>query len=105
MPINNPDMFTLIVMFLVSFASGVVGILNKIAQGRAYSITWVTGEFIAALLCGYLAYDTYPRLVDVLPEWIGVSIFVATCSYTGGKMLQIAGNTLSRYVEKWGGHK
>lgn len=86
MPEKTPDILTLTVMFLVSIASGVVGILNKITSGREFELTWVVSEVIAAILCGYIAYDSYSVLP--LPEWIGQTLFVATCSYSGGATLR-----------------
>lgn len=100
MPNNNPDFLTLLLAFLVSVASGVVGILNKITEGRPFQIIWVVGEFIAAMLCGYLAYDSYPLVKQHTPEWVTMPVLVAACSYTGGKLLQVAGAFIGRYTDR-----
>lgn len=105
MPKNNPDIYTLITVALISVASGVVGILNKVAHGHACSIAWVVSEFIAAVLCGYLAFDTYPAIVHMLPTWVGLPMFVAVCAYTGGKLLQTSGDLITSVANKQGGWK
>lgn len=105
MPNNNPDILTLITMLLVSIASGVVSILNKIAQGRAYDVVWVTSEFIAAILCGYLAYDTYAKIASDLPAWMGLPMFVSASAFVGGKLLRTLGDFVSTNLERFSGVK
>jgi len=106
MPNGSPDLWTLLIVLTISISSGVVSILNKIAQGRAYSLVWVASEFLAAILCGYLAFDVYPQIAPSLPSWVTMPMFVATCAHTGGKLLQIAGDVLTNYSDKFtGGRK
>lgn len=100
MPNNNYDTLTLLLVLLISVASGVVGILNKITHGRPYKVAWVASEFIAAILCGFLAYDSYPLLTPHLPSWVGMPLFITVCSYTGGKMLRISEAILTEVVTR-----
>ena len=105
MPSSSPDFWTLVLVLVVSAVSGVIGILNKIYQGRAYSIVWVASEFLAAILCGYLAYDTYPNIAQSLPSWVEMPMFVAACAHTGGRLLQFAGDALTAWGEIKSGGK
>lgn len=93
-PPNNIDAFTLISVLIISAVSGSISILRRIAEGQAVSIVWFLAEFLAAILCGYLAYDTYPAARAYIPDWITMPVFVAVSAHTGGRLLQIAEQTL-----------
>lgn len=105
MPHNSPDFWTVVLVITVSIVSGVISILNRIAQGKAFSIVWVTSEFLAAILCGYLAFDAYPSAQAILPDWVSLPMFIAACSHTGGRLLQILGDIVTANAEKFGGGK
>lgn len=89
-----PDLFTLLMMLVLSAISGIVSITQRIANGHAWSIAWVVSEFLAAILAGYLASEAYPYLKDYLPDFIRISAFVSICAYSGGRMMQVAEQTL-----------
>lgn len=89
-----PDLFTLVTMLLLSAVSGVVSITQRIASGRPATVIWVISEFLAAILAGYLATETYPYLHDYLPEFVRMSTFVSICAYSGGSLMRFAETTL-----------
>lgn len=87
---SNPDLITVLTVFVVSVISGVVSITRKVVTGTPASIVWLISEFLAAILCGWLAYDTYDHLKPYLPDWITLIVFVSVCAYSGGRLLQTA---------------
>lgn len=89
-----PDMWTLLTILALSAVSGIVSITQRVANGRAASVAWVTSEFLAAMLAGYLAAETYPYVKHLLPEFVRFSTFVSICAYSGGRLMQAAEQAL-----------
>lgn len=85
-----PDIYTFITMLVVSAVSGTVSIIHRISRGHSCSFLWVCGEFLAAILAGYLASETYPFLQANLPEFVRPAVFVSACAYSGGRLMQTA---------------
>lgn len=83
-----PDIWTFILVMAISTISGVISITHRIVQGRTFKVAWFISEFLAAILCGWLAYDTYYHLYGTLPEWVTMPVFVAMASHAGGRLLQ-----------------
>ncbi len=89
-----PDLWTLLTMLFLSAISGVVSITQRIANGQAASVVWIISEFLAAILAGYLAAETYPFVQHLLPDFVRMSSFVSVCAYSGGRMMQMAERVL-----------
>ena len=91
---HSPDLWTILVVLIVSLLSGIVSITRRAAQGTPVKAMWLISEFTAAILCGWMAYDVYPRVAHLLPEWVTMIVFVAAAAHSGGRLLQGAGNIL-----------
>jgi len=98
-----PDIWSFLTVLIVSATSGVVSIIHRILRGYAYSFLWVFGEFLAAILTGYLASETYPALDGTLPRFVQLPLFVSVCAYSGGRLMQVAEEIL--YSRLPGDHK
>ena len=85
-----PDLWSLLTMLFLSAVSGVVSITQRVANGQTASVVWVVSEFLAAILTGYLASETYPHVVEYLPSFVTMSVLVSVCAYSGGRMMQLA---------------
>lgn len=102
---DNSVVSTLAVV-IISLISGFISIANHIAKGLISKVTWlwIAGEIAAALLCGYLMWDAYPRLVEILPEWTTQWVAVALAAHFGGRALQFVEskvlNRISKALEK-----
>lgn len=86
----SPDLWTVVTVLVVSAVSGAVSITRRIAAGTAVTLVWVMSEFMAAILCGWLAFDSYHVAKDFLPDWVTMQVFVAVAAHTGGRLLQSA---------------
>lgn len=78
----------------ISAVSGVISIFRRISQGHAAGVFWFISEFMAAILCGYLAYDAFPVLNPYMPDWVTELAFVAFCAHMGGRLLQVSESAL-----------
>lgn len=97
---NDPDLWALLGALLISMISGFISIAQRIARGHTASSLWIISEFMAAILCGYLAYDVYPTIKDALPKWITLPIFVALAAHVAGRCFQEIEGAIYR---KYGG--
>lgn len=88
MPQNSPDFFTVLLLLLVAVVSGIVSILRRIDRGQVVSTVWVVGEFLAAILSAYLAYDIYQANAAMFPSWATLPLVVAVAAHMGGRGLQ-----------------
>lgn len=91
-----PDWFAIIGALAISVVSGYISIAQRIVRGQKASLLWVTSEFMAAILCGYLAYSVYPSLDPDLPDWLNMPILVALSAHIGGRSFQGFENLLYR---------
>lgn len=85
---ENPDLLTILVVLIVSAISGFVSVAQRIAKGHKATLLWVTSEFMAALLCGYLMYDLFQFIEHLLPAWLTMPICVAFAAHVGGRSFQ-----------------
>ena len=83
---NHSELLNIIAMFVISFVSGFISVAQRIVRGHKATVMWVISEFMAAILCGYLMYDLYPRLL--LPDWATMPIMVALAAHIGGRAFQ-----------------
>ncbi len=90
------DLLGLAGAVLISLISGFVSIAQRIVRGHQASLLWVTSEFLAAILCGYLMYDGYSVIADSLPAWLTQPVMVALAAHMGGRSLQGLENTLTQ---------
>lgn len=74
---------------LISLISGFISISQRIVGGHKASILWVSSEVMAAILAGYLAHETYPKLEGVIDTWISLPVFVSFAAYVGSRAFQI----------------
>jgi len=91
-----PDWLAIGGAFLISLTSGYISIAQRIVRGQKASLLWITSEFLAAILCGYLAYSVYPSLEPELPNWLNLPILVALAAHIGGRSFQGFENLLYR---------
>jgi hypothetical protein len=83
-----PDWLALLGALLISLISGFISIAQRIVRGQQSSILWITSEFLAAILCGYLVYNVYPTIEPDLPKWLTMPILVALSAHIGGRSFQ-----------------
>lgn len=86
---SHPDIWGLLGALIISIISGFISIAQRISKGHTISLIWVSSEFAAALLAGYLMYDAYPRIAETLPSWCTLPIMVALASHVGGRAFQV----------------
>lgn len=98
MPYNQipppPDLFTAILVFVVSLVSATVSITRRIVNGAPVNLLWLISEYSAAILCGWIAYDAFDVIQPYLPDWVTAFMFVAVAAHTGGKLLQMSEQVL-----------
>lgn len=85
---NNPDLWGLFGALLISTISGFISIAQRVVRGHKASVLWVISEFMAAILCGYIMFDTYPYLESQLPQWATLPMLVALAAHVGGRSFQ-----------------
>lgn len=83
-----PDWLALLGALLISLISGFISIAQRVVRGQQSSMLWVTSEFLAAMLCGYLVYNAYPIIEPDLPKWVTMPILVAFSAHIGGRCFQ-----------------
>lgn len=94
----SPDLLAFVGAILISIVSGFISIAQRIIRGREASLLWVTSEFLAAILCGYLMFDAYPDIAPKLPVWMTQPVMVAIAAHIGGRSMQgIEGLLYQRY--------
>lgn len=86
---NQTDYWSLLGAFIISIISGAVSITQRIVLGQRATLLWVTSEFLAAILCGYLMYDLYPAIQADLPKWATLPVLVALAAHVGGRSFQM----------------
>lgn len=82
------DIWSIVGAFIISTVSATISILHKIIKGHKYSFLWIISQYMTAIFCSYLAYDSYPILKQSLPEWMTLPMLLAIAAYTGGIGLQ-----------------
>jgi hypothetical protein len=100
---NNYDYWSLLGALIISTVSGVISIAQRIVLGQRATLIWVTSEFLAAILCGYLMYDIYPKIAEDLPKWATLPVLVALAAHVGGRSFQMFERALYRrykFIEK-----
>lgn len=85
---NNPDLWGLFAALLISTVSGFISIAQRVVRGHKVSVLWVVSEFLAAILAGYIMFDTYPILAPQLPAWATLPMLVALAAHIGGRSFQ-----------------
>lgn len=73
---------------LISALSGAISLGRRILRYGRVPLLAVATEMTAAILAGYLAWDAYPCLIDILPHGVTRAIFVSACAYLGGRLFQ-----------------
>lgn len=95
---NQTDYWSLLGAFIISTLSGAISISQRIVLGQRATLIWVTSEFLAAILCGYLMYDLYPTIQADLPKWATLPVLVALAAHVGGRSFQMMEKSLfTRY--------
>lgn len=85
---SNADLLTFLYVMVISIVSGFISIAQRITRGASVTVLWLLSEFAAALLLGYLMWDAYPKIANLLPDWFTAPIAVATAAHFGGRGLQ-----------------
>ncbi len=93
---NHYDYWSLLGALIISTVSGVISIAQRILLGQRATLIWVTSEFLAAILCGYLMYDIHPKIAADLPKWATLPVLVALAAHVGGRSFQMFERTLYR---------
>ena len=100
---NHYDYWSLLGALIISTVSGVISITQRIVLGQRATLIWITSEFLAAILCGYLMYDIYPKIAADLPKWATLPVLVALAAHVGGRSFQMFERALYRrykFIEK-----
>lgn len=93
-----PDFMQLLGAMLISLISGTVSITKRLSQGQTFTFVWFFSEFLTAMLCGYLAYISYPVLPDDVQALLTQHAFIAVCAHSGGRIFQQLEETL---LSRW----
>lgn len=96
---NHYDYWSLLGALIISTVSGVISIAQRIVLGHRATIIWVISEFLAAILCGYLMYDIYPKIAADLPKWATLPVLVALAAHVGGRSFQMIERALYRHYK------
>ncbi|GEK52316.1 hypothetical protein [Vreelandella venusta] len=88
MPPPSPEWTSLLGAILISVISGIISITQRVARGHAPSFVWVCSEFLTAILCGYLMYNSYSSIEAYMPDWMTKGIAVAFVAHSGGRIIQ-----------------
>ncbi|MCM2973775.1 phage holin family protein [Larsenimonas suaedae] len=91
-----PDFQGMLGAFIISVVSGVVSIMQRIVRGHDANVLWIISEFLAAVLCGYLMYDSYFSIAKHLPGWMTLPVAIALSAHIGGRSLQALETMLYR---------
>lgn len=100
---NNHDYWSLLGALIISTVSGIVSITQRIILGQRATLIWVISEFLAAILCGYLMYDIYPKIAADLPKWATLPVLVALAAHVGGRSFKMFESEIYRrykFIEK-----
>jgi hypothetical protein len=104
MPVNpNPgsfDLWGVVGALCVALVSGSISIARRVLSGYRASFLWILTEYMTAILCGYLAYYSYPALISILPTWATMPVVVAIAAHSGGRVLQEAEMYFFRYTRQ-----
>lgn len=91
MPWNQQtDIWGLVGAFIISTVSGFISISRRIMSGQKATWLWLISEYLTAILCGCLMYNTYPFIQKDLPEWITLPVAIAVAAHIGGRVFQEA---------------
>lgn len=101
MPHNNSDFLSMLLLLLVAVVSGIISILRRIERGQVVSVVWALGEFLAAILAAYLAFDVYKANKAVFPTWATAPVIVAVAAHMGGRMLQSIENVVYSHFSQY----
>lgn len=94
-PDNEPSYFAQVAgAIIISLTSGLISVGRRLLKGTGLPLLWVVTEVGAAVLVGFLAWDTYPNLQDSMPHSITRLIFTCACAHLGGRILQHAENII-----------
>ena len=95
-----PDIWELIITFVLSITSGAVSIGRRLMLGHKSSWLWIISEFLTAILCGYLMYNAYPSISPYLPDFFTLTVAVAVAAHSGGRIFQESEDVVMRYIER-----
>ena len=98
-PENTPDYWSLVGALIISTISGVISITQRIVLGQRATLIWAISEFLAAILCGYLMYDIYPKIAADLPKWATLPVLIALAAHVGGRSFQMFERALYRHYK------
>jgi hypothetical protein len=82
------DSINILTTFLISLISGFISILQQINKGHAWSLVWFTAELSTAAFCGCIAYKIHPVIINSIPAWLTMPLFIVLCSHFGSRILQ-----------------
>lgn len=100
MQMFDPNFWELITALIISTVSGFISIARRVLDGYPATVLWIFSEYLTAILCGYLMYNTYPIIQESLPEWLTLPVAVAVSAHIGGRVFQEAEATfLRKYAE------
>lgn len=101
----DPDILTVVLVLVISAVSGFVSITQRLLRGAPASALWFISEFLAAILCGWLAYDAFDVIHPFLPAWVTMPVFVAVSAHTGGRLLQVSENAVHDRIRRLSGER
>jgi hypothetical protein len=95
-----PDLWDLVVTFILSTISGAISIGRRIISGVNSTWLWIVTEYLSAILCGFLMYGAFPVISPYLPSGITLTVAVAFAAHSGGRIFQESEEVLIKYVER-----
>lgn len=83
---TGPDFWSALSMLILALVSGLVSIATRLLAGQMFTWLWFTSQVTSAILAGYLAWDMYPYVADVIPPWCTQAMIVSVAAHFGGKL-------------------
>lgn len=95
---QQPDIWGLVGAFVISTVSGFISISRRVLSGHQATWLWVVSEYLTAILCGCLMYNTFPVIQKFLPEWVTLPVAVAVAAHIGGRVFQEAESVILKRI-------
>ena len=96
-----PDFLEFLAAIVISVVSAFISISRRLINGHTFSVLWVISEFLTAILCGYLMYDSYDNINAMFPDWITLPVAVAISAHSGGRIFQEIEAVIINQLKVW----
>lgn len=86
---TGPDFWNAISMLILAVISGLVSISTRLIAGQMFTWLWFISQLFSAVLAGYIAWDMYPYVKDLIPVWCTQTLVVSVAAHFGGKLFAL----------------